>query len=297
MIDILNLKEDDPKDFYEMITSKGQECFKTQDSYVIGVRVDEEAAGAIAVEIDGGNAVISSLYVDPKYRRHGIGTELVYQASCFTTYSEGVYHMCATFAESENDDAGLVGFFKWLDFDMGVDELHGAYTVTLRDASEAEVLKKASSAGVVEIGKVPSSVKNRLMGEHPSLRAVFGANNIETDMSCFVEADYSKDYLPDCLIFGKEDDELVMMWAQAEGSKMDIVKLLKFALEKALTKYGPNQKIRIPYINENSKRLVQKLLGEKAVVTETVYIASLLLDGAADGVAPEDDTEEDIQAG
>ena len=78
---------------------------------------------------------------------------------------------------------------------------------------------------------------------------------------------------------------------------MDLLRLLKFALDEACKKYDMQQRIRIPYINDQSKKLILKILGEKAVVSETVWTASLPLDGPLEPLQPGDPLYEEQLVG
>ena len=170
-------------------------------------------------------------------------------------------------------------------------------TGLLKDAVESEIIEKAPDNNIIHYRDADPEIKNRLIAAHPSLKYIISHHEIEQDISCFVCREAGEDGIPDCLIIGKEDDELVMMWAQSRDNKMDLLRLLKFALDEACKKYDMQQRIRIPYINDQSKKLILKILGEKAVVSETVWTASLPLDGPLEPLQPGDPLYEEQLAG
>ncbi len=274
MVEIFDLKDKKPFEYYSMLTREGQESFDNEEAIVFGLSVDGKSAGAIAMEPDGEGAVnITSLYICPEFRRKGFGTELVYTAASYIVNAEGVYRIEATIAESDDieDGDGLRKFFEWLDFKMEKDEEHGAYSVTIGDISGCDVISKAKPGEFYPYNRILSAVKNRVILEHPALTDAIGNGKIEEDMSFFADNDLEAGEMSDCIVFVREDRDIVMAWAQAENNKMNLVKLFRSAFEAAEKKYGPDQVVRIPYINENSKKLIGKILGDTARETEIVW--------------------------
>ncbi len=280
MVEILNLKDENPAEYYEMLTRRGQESFDSEDGLVMGIRFDEHPVGAIAVELDqAGAALVTSIYIAPEFRRKRLATELIFMAASYAANGEGLYRIEAEFAENEKEEPGAKEFFEFLEFELEKDPDHGAYTVKLSDVDKSEIISKASGAGLVSYKKTKSSIRNYVISEHPALWDVMAAGNIDEDMSCFEDKENYDGDEPDCIIFCKEGDELVMAWAQSENNKLNLVKMLKFAFDVAKEKYGSDMKVRIPYINEVSKKLILKMMGDAAVDSETVWRAILPLDG------------------
>ncbi len=288
MIEIIDLRNTNPEDYYKMITPEGQESFETLEGIVLGISEDGVPSGAVAAEPDeDGSVKITSLYVDPDHRRKGIGTELIYGVAGYIDYISGINRIETKFAENAVEGSDLKGFFEALDFDFELDEEHGSFSIRLGDAA-TEVIERGSSENVLPYNKVTSVVKNTLMAERPFVRSAVAAGILDADMSCFLEDEMIDDPLQGCAIIAKTDDELVLIWAQAEGNKMDLIKLLKHVVETGIKKYGPDQVIRIPYINDNSKKIIQKLVGDKLVVSETVWNAIYDLDGEMEDLSPEE---------
>ena len=284
MVEILDLKIENPADYYEMLTRRGQESFDSEDGLVYGIRFDEHPAGAIAIEEDGmGAAVITSLFIAPEFRRKRLGTELVFMAASYLAGGEGLYRIEADFAENEKEEPGAKEFFEFLEFELEKDPGHGAFTVKISDVDKVEVISKASSAGLLPYNKIKSSIRNYVISEHPALWDVMAAGKIDQEVSCFEDTENFDGDEPDCIIFCKEGDELVMAWAQSENNKLNLVKMLKFAFDVAKEKYGSDMKVRIPYINEVSKKLILKMMGDAAVPSETVWRAVLPVDAPLDG--------------
>ena len=268
MIELIDLSTEDCSPFLELINAEGQRLIGLDDGVAVGITDDGIPAGAIVAELDDScSATIVSLFVKEDKRRQGIGTELLYRALSLLLKKESIVRLEAEFASIAGDETGLYEFFGKMDFRFERDEKHGAYLIMLSDASEDGVLKKASSQGVVPYSKTMLQIKNRISAAHPMLYKV----NIDENVSCVAGTYDNEDTCPDCLLFTKEEDTLVMVWADSSLDKLNLVRMLKFASDEALNLYGPLTKIRIPYINENSKKLIVKMMGEKAVSVESVW--------------------------
>ncbi len=291
MVEILNLKTEDPSKYYEMLTRRGQESLDSENGFVLGISFDDHPAGAIALEPNNeGAALVTSIYIAPEFRRKRLGTELIFLAASYMVTDGEYYRIEAAFAENDREEPGAKEFFEFLDFELSKDPTHGAFAVKLSDVEKAEVITSANTTGLLPYNKIKSSIRNYVISEHPALWDVMAAGMIDEDVSCFEDPDNIKGDEPDCIIFCKEGDDLVMAWAQSENNKLNLVKMLKFAFDAALKKYGPEKTIKIPYINEISQRLILKMMGDAAVSCETVWRAVLPLDGELE------EEEADIEA-
>ena len=271
MIELFDLSTEDATPFLNMITAEGQRFLSGDAGAAVGISEEGKPVGAIVCEIsDAFLARIVSLFVKEDRRRKGFGTELVYQALNLLLRKESICRLDVRFT-SDSENPGIYEFFDAMSFSMSQDETHGAYSLSLLDAGEVPVLKKASSQGITPYARVTRPVKNKIFEAHPMLLRC----EIEESISCVADAGKDDVESHDCLIFTKEDNTLVMVWAESTNDKLDLVKMLKYALDKAVEKYGTDISVRIPYINEASKKLIIKMMGEKAVHTESVWDAEL----------------------
>ena len=272
MIEIYDLSEEDSTPFCEFMTSEVQAMLNTDSCSAVGISEDGTPVGAVVANIKNSDAAgIVSLFVKEDRRRRGYGTELIYRVLTLLSRKEDLSCIEADFAVTEGDDNGLYEFFSALDFKLEADDMHGAFMISLAEAAESEIFKKASSHGVTPYSKATLQSKNMIKAAHPMLNSV----EIDEKVSCVATAGGEGDSCPDCLLFTKEEDTLVMVWADSSEDKLNLVRMLKFAVEETIKAYGVQTKVRIPYINENSKKLIVKMMGEKAVTAETVWNAAL----------------------
>ena len=208
MTEIIELKKEKPVAFLEMITEAGQESFMSDSGFVLGLLSDGYPAGAIALDIRESTAYITSLYIRPEYRRQGLGTELIYEACTELAFFEGVYSMDARFAVNEKDGAGLREFFEEIGFDLSPDGEHGAYSFSLKDAVESEIIEKAPDNNIIHYRDADPEIKNRLIAAHPSLKYIISHHEIEQDISCFVCGKRERMVYPTALSSGKR----MMSW-------------------------------------------------------------------------------------
>jgi hypothetical protein len=87
-------------------------------------------------------------------------------------------------------------------------------------------------------------------------------------MSCVV-LEKEEDKLPEAQIFfADRDNELIMIWAESGDKNMALLSMLRFAINEAIKEYDANKIIRIPYINEVSRKIIEKIMGD---FTRTAY--------------------------
>ena len=156
-------------------------------------------------------------------------------------------------------------FFTYLDFVMEIDDDLGEYTIRVGDLASSEILQKARTSGVVSIGQLESFKRKNIISLSYPVSYFTRTGQIDEDVSCIMD-DAS-------LFIGKEGDELVMIWADSGDQKLSLMSMLKYSLEKSIDIYGADQKMRIPYISDVSKKIIEKLAGDAARPTETVWTA------------------------
>ena len=263
MIELLDLREGVPSEMQPLLELDAQHHLDAGEAVAIGIYDDDRAAGAVAAHLLDGRAVIESLYVLPEYRRKGYASELVYRLGLVLSGFEDIYSMEASFSE-ESDD-GLMEFFTYLDFVMEIQDDLGEYTIRVGDLASSETLQKARTSGVVSIGQMESFKRKNIISLSYPVSYFTRTGQIDEDLSCIMD-DAS-------LFIGKEGDELVMIWADSGDQKLSLMSMLKYSLDKSIDIYGADQKMRIPYISDVSKKIIEKLAGDAARPTETVWTA------------------------
>ncbi len=276
-MELIDLNAEQKERFYELITWDGLATLRTGDSVAIGLLEDDEPAGAIVVDPGViGDAEIISLFVKPEHRRKGFGTELVSQALTMLFSVDNMYRLTLSFTENEKEGADLREFIRYLEFELVEDEEHGSYSFSLGDIASTKLISGIQTENVTPLSETFSSVKNTILGKHPHLRHFTDSGQLNEKLSCIIGND-SNDNSPACLIIGEEDDHLVVAWAETAENGAELMYMLKYAVEKGIEEYGDYKMITVPYINTNSKKIIEKLLGEKAVSSEKVWNATLYL--------------------
>ncbi len=268
----IDIKGKKPSEYLEMITAAGQDAFEEEGGIALGITVDNKPAGALCAELEDGVARLTSIYVVPEFRRRGLGTELVYQASEAILKMDNTYCLETRFPENKAYPSGLKEFFTYLDFEMSEAEELGAYTVMVKDAFVSKVLKKASAEGVQSMSKLSRADKAKLLAQVPGIDD-YEEIRIDESLSCAVPGKAADD--ADCVVVGREGEELVILWARAFSNKLNLVKMLKYMIDKASVKYPMDTRIRIPYISGSTKDIIIKMLEKEPEKTEIVWDAVL----------------------
>ena len=278
MVEIIDLNEQFDKRFLSLINRDGQDTMK-DDSIALGILDGDNPFGALVVDPGyDGAASVESLYIDEKHRRQGYATELMYYAVEMLYALEDMYSLNVTFADENGENTGLKEFFEYLEFDIEKEESKGAYTFLLKEVASSPMIVGKPDKRVASYDSIERSVKNRIMSGHPSFLDFCTKGTIDESLSCVVNRAGDDRSMQSYLVVGYGEEELVILWANAAPGTLDLVSMLRFAIKNALLKYGPDFRIRVPYINTTSKKIVEKLLGEKAETTETVWNGTLSLD-------------------
>jgi GNAT superfamily N-acetyltransferase len=279
MAEIIDLNEQFDKRFLSLINRDGQDTMADDANIALGILDDDTPFGALVIDPGyDGIASVESLYIDETHRRQGYATELMYYAVEMLYALDDMYSLNVTFADENGENNGLKEFFEYLEFDIEKEETMGAYTFLLKEVASSEYIKGKIDSRVASYDSIERSVKNRIMSGHPSFLDFCTKGTIDESLSCVVNRKSNDRSKQSYLVVGYGEEELVILWANAAEGTFDLVSMLRFAIKNALLKYGPDFRIRVPYINSTSKKIVNKLLGDKAETTETVWNASLSLD-------------------
>ena len=294
MTDLLDLNEGCPKAFIELISARGRDAFFSGQAVAFGLADEGEAAGAI-VALPGfeGIATIESLYINPVHRRKGYATELLIEAINQLYSFDNIMSIEADIVENYREETGTIEFFESFDFELEKDPSHGALSFLLEDAARSDKVKGDIDKRVVPFGEALRTNRNKILSEHTMLQRIVADHALEEEISCMIERDEDDKLKSSCLILAKEFNELVVAWAECADGTLDLVNLLRFAVFHALKKYGPKQKIRVPYINDHSKNIIEKLIGDKAVPSENIWKAHLELEWEAGETLDEELAEVD----
>ncbi len=289
MVEIIDLNEQFDKRFLSLINRDGQDTMADDSSVALGILDDDTPFGALVIDPGyDGIASVESLYIDEAHRRQGYATELMYYAVEMLYALDDMYSLNVTFADENGENNGLKEFFEYLEFDIEKEETMGAYTFLLKEVASSEYIKGQIDSRVASYDSIDRSVKNRIMSGHPSFLDFCAKGTIDESLSCVVDKKSDERSMQSYLVVGYGEEELVILWANAAPGSLDLISMLRFAIKNALVKYGPDFRIRVPYITETSKNIVGKLLGERAETTETVWNASLSLDWTDEAYAQAD---------
>jgi hypothetical protein len=279
MVEIVNLLDDKSGEYYKYLTSAALLLLQDKECVALGIAEDDVPVGAIVAD-PGYNGVgeIVSLYIDREKRRNGYGTELVYEAVESLFSWDNMYAVGVTFKDDDETKSGLKSFFEYLEFDISQDGAHGSYTFSLADIASSDKIKGDIDKRVTGLKDVLASTKNALTSRHGAVQSFMVYGEIDEEVSCIVNAEEKDPSDLSCLFVGKSKDALVIVWAEAAEHSLDLVNMLRYAIVNGLKKYGKNMKIRVPFINETSKKLIEKLVGDKAVPVEYIWSAYLPLE-------------------
>ncbi|MCR5031969.1 MAG: GNAT family N-acetyltransferase [Lachnospiraceae bacterium] len=288
MMEFFNLNETYIEGVESLITEEGMEIFRTGESVAIALAEDEKPVGVVIADPGvTGDASIVSLYVKPEERRKGYGTDLMDMAFNMLYAYDNIYTLELSFAENQLEEPGLKEFLEFLEFELEKDESRGAYSFTLADAARSDKLKGEISGDVIPLKDVSKMAKNELVMAHPAIVTTESVI-LDENTSCVIKGKEKEKEVESMLILGKEKDDLVVLWAQAREGSLDLINMMRYVVVEALKTYGKEQIVRAPYINEHSKKILEKLLGDNLNVSENVWVASLPLEWSLDPDAEEE---------
>ncbi len=280
MIELIDLRNEVPEGFRKLIDDDVMNILLDGGCVALGITEDEvPVAACVADPGEDGVGEILSIYVIPEKRRDGYGTEILFDTVNMLYDYDNMFSVKASFAESEEEN-GLKGFFEYMGFEFEKDETMGSFSFSVADMASSDKVKGDIDKRVTGFKDVLTSTKNALAGKHGAIPRYRGLGEIDEELSCIVD-DKKKD--PEdvsCLVVGrnKNDNVLDIVWAYANENTLDFIHMLRFAVVRALKKYGKDMTIRAPFINETSKKLLEKLLCGKQKPIDTVWNVTYYLD-------------------
>ncbi len=278
-VELIDLTKESLEDYQKLISADGIELIGEGPCVAFGIAEDDFPVGAIVAGIDDGEGEIVSLFVLPKKRRRGYGTELVYEAINKLYDFDNLYSIKATFAENTEPN-GLKEFFEFLEFEFEQDEILGSFSFSLADLAASKKVKGKIDERVISLRDTLTTTKNAIKAKYGHIGDFSRYGRIDTELSCIVNDPDKEPGDVSCLFVGKvrKKKELVIVWAYAAENTLDFIHMLRFAIVRALKKYGKDMLVRAPYINERSRTVIHKLLEGKETPANRVWNVSLSLD-------------------
>ncbi len=248
---------------------------ESKNSFALGITEDDLACGAIVVRMEDEAANIESLFVHPSRRRRGFATELVLWAARAAEEREDMLELRADFAEEAGLENGLKEFFSTLEFRIDETEDMGTYELKAEQLFNHPLLKGNVKHGVKPLSQLSSMESRRFLMEEQQFFDISQKrwDALERDISVVT---LSKDdsHYNGIVLFEKDGDDLVMIWARGEkGNPAGLLEAIKGAVKFGEEKYGSDQRILIPCVNQQSLNLLKKMMKEDCKKTETYYQA------------------------
>jgi len=291
MIDITVIDESNVSAFMPMIRA---EAAALVDVYLnqgmddrlimLGLVDDDAPIAALVCELlpDEGTADFVSLFVDANYRRQGLATDLVISVCTILSQQEYDFVVTCSVAERfglrEGDPvrgADLKGLFRYLDFQEEELTNVGSFYCTLGDLQDNALLKAAGRMKFKHFSELSRMEKNFLSEEdNPFLIERFTKGKMDEDLSLFLT---DEDSIKACLCMESDETSVTMDWARVEPeSRIALVEMFGNAFRTLLAEVEEGKRsmdtvIHLPYINDASKALIQKMLGAAARVSEKQF--------------------------
>ncbi len=243
--------------------------------------VDEEnvVCAAAVFQTDDIHLKLIYIYVVSEYRRCGAGTAMLDMGHRIGL-RRGLLGMEVDFFR-DMDTSGLYGFFKAAGFEED-DDVTAMETVTLLeelDRSLTPFAKKAKSgAEIISLGRISKNMyfdMQNLLREHGDEDDVFTLlpmDCYEKDLSFFAYMD--KKPVGGIVLQKLSEDELKLsyLWAFGGNTSKLVADLMLHALNEVMLDYPWTTKIRIIGINDNSKRMIERLSGTKRSMRQPVRL-------------------------
>ena len=274
MREFVIINEENAQAFRKLIPSGVYTFLLMPDMLALGAVEDNVAiAAAVFRADDEGSAELLSICVDEKYRRQGLGTELMSDAADILSESAEVTRFFLSYEDTGAQEA-FKAFLKYLEFSVEEDEAVCICT-TIGDLKQIGVLQGGGSEKCESFAELTSIQKKRLAEEEMDLTPYLKDGVIDWKMSCTVFEDST---LIGCLVFTYEKDgSLNLSWARNEGDRPENMLLMLRKAVAAAKDYPDERKLYIPLLNASSRRLAEGLLEGHYEKCEQSYRAELYL--------------------
>ncbi len=254
------------KDYKDLLAKEHMEGIRQGYFSGIGARFSDEVAGVILFCItESRTADLYYIYVDPVYRRLGIGTELIDATSC--SYFTFTY-------EATGDRVTLEPFFTALDIETErVDYPYSEISMTkIKEGLTKQNVIKAKRSGsfINELESKEKDIISKWVVEG------FGENPV----AYYADRPKSIFYLKDSSVYAAillselYDDTLSLDYVYSKNaSPLSFAGMMKRILEKALEDYGGEAYVRMLPKTEDGMDLYTSLFGETERAVPIVFSA------------------------
>lgn len=275
---IIRIDNENIKAFSELIPEEIQVMLADGGAYVgLGTVEDDYACGQMIAEIEGQTVRIHSIYIAPEYRRRGFATELLIEMAESICEWESVYGYQIEFAESLEEENGLKPFLEYCGFELEPKEDTGTWSCQL-GAIEPVWENKNLQMLVIPYEQINNELLQQLRREQPAILAQdIDAGRIEKDCSCVLA---NKNRLTGCLMVVREDEQLILEWVRiTPTNSVQLLGMFQYAVEHAIEKYGPEQTLVVPVLNEKADALLKRMLRNAVEPMEHCWTGTYVFDG------------------
>ncbi len=292
MIDLIIVDKENIDCFAPMISNEtlafieiSYEDGNENNLLMYGVLDDDDPVGVIVGAIDPGKylVTIEHIFVKKDYRRQGIATNLVILVGDAISLLDDNFKLECKVTEffKYKDDSGssevvtdggadLRGFFNFLEFTEEKIEDIGAYQMHLADGDNRKVPPVPPSYNI----KKPSELTKR---ERDSLNSNENGMILQYLNNGYLDDELSQFYVSDnevkSFLAIKSDEKMCsIVWASIKnGSQIPAILVGRNAFLTARKIRSGNTIVYMPYINEVSREMIEKICNDKIVPAEINY--------------------------
>ena len=272
-MDIVRIKRDTLAAFELIMTKEALDLIgeDAKNIYALGAVSDGMPVGAAAVVFAPPEGRLISLYVVKEYRKQGIGTMLGTELLNTAMAQPGMETFVASYTEGEGEDI-FGSFFNSMFFD--VERVGTEYIIRADHVVEKveEQKMKATDKRICAWEKLLSAEKKLLLDEEMDLSEYMENDQIREDLS-FVMLSEDRTKIESCLIFAEVKGELVLVWTSAVSAYMALAQMIAAAADKIKSSEPEGRIIHLPSINDQSKKFIEKLFGNRVVTGYVSYRA------------------------
>ena len=221
----------------------------------------DNIVGALAGSIAEGEFEIESLYVDPDFRRKGVGRAMLDKLS--ELLEDTGYPVAAEYTEADKDSRGSDSFFRALDFSEDENAYPRYLFAPLKDFHVR--LKSAGSLydDIQSFAEVPEKVLKNPEGyggrDLPIPPRAFRDAEIDKEASFFALMD---ERLIACVISEIPGKDAILVHAcGSDGPDMgEVLLLLSYAEERLRKRYSPDTGVYMLVMDPESEKIIHRVL-------------------------------------
>lgn len=298
MLDLMIIDKDNIEFFVPMISDSAlayidisHEIGNENNLLMYGALDDDKPVGVIIGAISPEDYIveIKYIFVKKEYRRQGIASNLILiMCDAISTWDDNFTIECEVTEfwkykdESKGNDvevdagSDLRGLFKFLEFNEEINEEVGAYQMHMSDGEKREVAPIPDGYYFKKPSELTRTEKDSLRDDQNGMILHYINNGeLDDELSRFyVSGEDVKSYLAI-----KSDDKICsIVWASVKkDSQVPAVYIGRDAFLTAREKRSGDTVVYMPYINDVSKKMIEKICNNKEVQAEINYKYSLEL--------------------